>query len=78
MIVNIFLIFNLFVYSFFFIVFMALGNCKCKVFLYIINLDEEILMRVFFASVNVVYPRNDLLGNISIDQLRYINFEKGY
>lgn len=47
-------------------------------FLYIINLDEEILMRVFFASVNVVYPRNDLLGNISIDQLRYINFEKGY
>lgn len=57
---------------------MTLGNCKCKVFLYIINLDEEILMRVFFASVNVVYPRNDLLGNISIDQLRYINFEKGY
>lgn len=47
-------------------------------FLYIINLDEEILMRVFFASINVVYPRNDLLGNISIDQLRYINFEKGY
>lgn len=77
MIVNIFLIFNLFVYSFFYR-FMALGNCKCKVFLYIINLDEEILMRVFFASINVVYPRNDLLGNISIDQLRYINFEKGY
>lgn len=50
---------------------MALGNCKCKVFLfYIINLDEEILMRVFFASVNVVYSphitSNDLLGNIQL------------
>lgn len=54
MILNIFLIFNLFIYSFLLLyrlfLFMALRNCKYKEF-FINSLDEKILMRVFFKRI---------------------------